>query len=453
MFRLLLFILIFIFSFNVSAIVTITNKIGLASAFTFDYCSGDDAQSANCAQIAPSEIAYGDGNTYYKCPLIYSSSTRIKYRLGSQCNDSGNITATLYLSYSVGCQSPIECHELANLDCSSTSRVVTGFVYTSPNVYSYSCEDFKSESDKCNDVVKNQCANNWGVKSSNYTDDGQGTTSCTGVCNDGSIPKEEDCSVYPFCDVPEPPSDLDFGSGGTGSSVDPSTTTTEDVEHDIDYEADGTTSDTSSNISSLQGDKLINEVVATRNANTKNLASTTETTNQTIVEKSDDISTTVSNSANGIIDAVNRIEKAVFDDKGIIGAVNSLGSGIDGLGDKIDGLGDELGGSYQSDFGVASFSAYDTLFINESDLTGLTDGFKASIGVENRLFINEVREKFNFTAGNSGGYQANNLDLGKWGSHDISLARFSEYFGGVGNVVYFLAALSALTIVLGGIKS
>ena len=374
------------------------------------------------------------------------------------------------------CSDREECFFYANNICQGESKLLTDFQYIgTPQAdnFTHSCSDTPKEpAEQCRDKIIQQCSNNLDMASSNYTDNGDGTTSCTGTCNDGTAAQEQciPSLANNYCDVKDAPSDLDFGSGGSGSDVgSPSNTTTDpDTENDIDYEPDGSSSDSSTDMSSLQGDKLINEVVKSRNDNTENLASTTDTTNRTIVEKTDDIQRTISESANGIIDAVNNaspfydgnivdaingIGSGGFDDSGIVDAVNGLGTGIDGLGDKIDGLGDELGGTYQSDFGVAEFSAYDTMFIGDETLTGLTNGLKASIGVENRLFINEVREKFNFTAGNSGGYQANNLDLGKWGSHDISLARFSEYFGGVGNVVYFLAALSALTIVLGGIKS
>lgn len=363
-----------------------------------------------------------------------------------------NRSYTLVAGGSEGCSTSEELYSYANGSCASLQKKVLSIDAASIPQCLFECEDYVSPARECENLITQQCANNFGFGSSSYSENGDGSSSCSGTCSDGSIPKaEEECDPSnKYCDVVEDPSELDFSSGATGSSVDPSTTTIEDSEFDVEYTPDGSTSDSSTDMSSLQGDKLINEVIATRNDNTKNLASTTETTNQTIVEKSDDIQETISNSANGIIDAVN--DATPFYDGNIVDAVKELGSGIDGLGDKIDGLGDSLGGDFVTDLTPANFSGYDNLFRNELELKALTDGLKSTISVENSSFYNDVKQKFNFSSGDSGGYQANNLDLGKWGSHDVSLARFADFFGGVGNIVYFLAALSALTIVLGGIK-
>ena len=149
------------------------------------------------------------------------------------------------------------------MDCSPKGQVVIDFIYDSPNVYSYGCADESSPDEDCKNKIIKQCTNNWGMKSFVYNDDGQGNTTCTGVCSDDSIAEDKpDCDVYPFCDVADDNSDLDFGGGSTGSSVDPSTTTTQDTEHDVDYDPDASALDPTAPFSSIQGDKLINEVIA-----------------------------------------------------------------------------------------------------------------------------------------------------------------------------------------------
>ncbi len=362
-----------------------------------------------------------------------------------------------------GCATNEECFYLADNDCKSQNLALKNYEFIAPNNYPYECAQAPDPAKDCEETIEQYCANNFGLGSSDYTDNGDGSSSCTGTCTDGTpavAPEpEEECNLANnYCDVDETPSDLDFGSGNSGSDGGSSseTTTDEDPENDIDYEPDGSGSSASENggMSSLQGDKLINEVIASRNDNTKNLASTTDTTNQTIVEKSDDIQETISNSANGIIDAINNdtpfydgnIVDAIngldtgggaFDDTGIIGAVNSLGTGIEGLGDKIDDLGDTLGGDYIGSATPVDFGRYTNIFHGQDDLEGLTNNYKQAIGLENRDFMNTVKDKFIFSSG-SGSYQTNNLDLGKWGSHDISIARFVDYFGGVGNIIYFL---------------
>ncbi len=415
-----------------------------------------------------------NGKTYYRCPDGGSASgSRFYVRFNSSysyCYGSTAYSYPVYFDYVSSdedprCQDSQECRALAIEGCEAQELVLGEYAFISAGNYSSSCKE-SSPSDDCAATVSQFCASHGGMAISNLLDDGLGNSICSGTCTDGTPlgGTGSDCNIGNiYCDVADAPSDLDFSGGGTGSDVLPPSSSSGDLEHDIDYEPDGTSVDPTAPLSSIQGDKLINAVVKNRNDNTTNLVQTTNSTNQTIVEKSDDIQETISNSANGIIDAVNKavpfydgnIVNAIkgiggdsFDDTGIISAVDGLGSNIDGLGDKIDGLGD----GFVTDLIPANFSGYDNLFHNDIELKALTDGFKSSIGVENSSFYNEVKQKFNFSSGDSGGYQANNLDLGKWGSHDVSLARFADFFGGVGNIVYFLAALSALTIVLGGIK-
>jgi hypothetical protein len=366
------------------------------------------------------------------------------------------------------CSSNDECLFYAKGLCKAAEEDLMNFQYIgTPTLdkFTHECGSEPDPDNDCRNDIVAQCSNHLGASSHSYTDDGNGNTQCSGICNDGTDAEAETaCTVANrYCGGDIPPSDLDFDSAGTGSDGGSSseTTTDKDAENDIDYEPDGSGSSASENggMSSLQGDKLINEVVKSRNDNTDNLASTTDTTNQTIVEKSDDIQETISNSANGIIDAINN--DTPFYDGNIVDAINGIDGGdlddtgiidaIDGLGDKLDGLDsnyDSQGFNSHADAWGQSMFGTGKIQTLQSQIVDL----RAGIDGENRSFKTTLNAYVNFSS-QANGYQANNLDLGKWGSHDISLARFAEYFGGLANIVYFLASITALTIVLGGVKS
>ncbi|MCJ8294287.1 MAG: hypothetical protein MJK15_07760 [Colwellia sp.] len=394
-------------------------------------------------------LTLDNGETYYVCN---SNGGRVSIANNPYKN---GCTSYIYLSEAgtAGCADIAELTSYANYSCSSTSQTVFSMDESAIPQCIFECGDVLSPSEECENTVTQQCASNGGFGSSNFLDDGAGSTSCSGVCGDGSIAgaepePEPDCSVAPFCDVPDPDgnSDLDFGSGGSGSDVLPPSSSSGDVEHDIDYEPDGSTADSSTGMSTLQGDKLINEVVKSRNDNTTNLVSTTQSTNETIVEKSDDIQNTIANSANGIIDAIHGIDtNAPFNDGNIVGAINSLG-------DKIDGLGDNLTDPLYDATPTTSFT-YQSLFDTASIDSWVykTNILKVDINLEMQVFETALKDTMSFST-NANGYAPNNLDLGQWGAHDISLSRFADFFGGVGNIIFFLASLTALSIVLGGIK-
>lgn len=422
--------------------------------------SGGDVCGATieaCVANMPKASYISSGSRRYATPTGTSSHIGSASYYVYYARDDNGWVNKMQVSFSRNvedgnvCSSNDECFALANLECESINQVLSHFSFKGVDkdpVYTSSCSDLPPDpADECEQNIVQQCTSHLGMASSTFTEDGLGGSSCFGTCNDGTDAQESciETLANHYCDVVEPPSELDFGAGGTGSSVDPSQTTAEDAVNDIPYEADGTTADADTGFSTLQGDKLINEVVKSRNDNTTNLASTSETTNQTIVEKSDDISNTVSNSANGIIDAINDI--APFYDGNIVNSLDGLGDKIDLIDDKLDGLTGPYdttpteSGTYESLFDVGSIDAWKTKI----------NILKVDIDSEMRGFEFDLKNTMSFTT-TANGYAPNNLDLGQWGAHDISLSRFADYFGGVGNIIYFLASLTALSIALGGIK-
>jgi hypothetical protein len=100
-----------------------------------------------------------------------------------------------------------------------------------------------------------------------------------------------------------------------------------------------------------------------------------------------------------------------------------------------------------------NFSPYNYLFSDQQQTEQLAqvDAFKLAIETENQEFLATVKSKFTFTS-SAQGYESRILDLSNWGSFDVSINRFAEHFGGIGNIVYFFASLLALSIVLSGVR-
>jgi hypothetical protein len=458
MFRSLLLILLFVFSFDAFALWTYSPR-GTYATESF-YCSSDDGTSG-CTDISEKFDYFSSYHrvTFVDCAYAYKYFSFTEAVVTFSCPPTGKVTEPLLYNVSYtksgsedGCNNSGECFLIAQANCRSTSQVIDTFEYNQPNDFSYSCKDVETDEDKCKQTIVSQCQNNFGMSTFQFSDDGAGTQTCTGTCADGTEASPDNGECFPslennFCDTKKPDSEIDFGSGGSGSDVlPPSGSTGEgDEEHDIDYEADGSESNPTSQVSSLQADKLINEVVKTRNDNTENLIETTHSTNNTIVEKSDDIQNTISNSANGVIDAINDIDG--FNDSGIIDAVDGLGSTLNDISDAVESLTDK---SFDA---TSEKNGFDKIFDSESAAvwTSKANDEKEVIEQKMATFTNNLKEQLTFTT-NANGYQANNLDLGSWGSYDISMSRFSDFFGGVGDIVYFLAALTALSIVLGGIR-
>jgi hypothetical protein len=102
---------------------------------------------------------------------------------------------------------------------------------------------------------------------------------------------------------------------------------------------------------------------------------------------------------------------------------------------------------------TGAFDSFSSLFgtsqiaIVEAEILSLQDDIK----LENNDFLALIKAKFSFDSSSSG-YQTRMLDIGTWGSYDVSLSRFAEYFGGLANIVYFFAVLFSLYIVLSGVR-
>ena len=473
MFRLLAFILFFI-SFSAPA-----GKYYFKSSVTWGgihMVTADEICGSSldeCANSTPASFTR-NGSLYEYCGYSATTSTKFTVNYFEEkfahlgCNDKYIVSIYQLIDDGLSCSNNAECFHEANESCQSSNQELSDFQYIgtpSADSYQHSCGTPPDPAQDCEDSIISQCANHLGAAESIFSEDGLGNASCSGTCNDGSA-AEESCIetlANNYCDIVEPPSELDFSGGNTGSSVDPSNTTAEDSVNDIDYEPDGTAADPTAPFSSIQGDKLINEVIKNRNDNTENLAATTDTTNQTIVEKSDDISETVSNSANGIIDAINDIPP--FYDGNIVQGMEQFNVKIENLSDIFGNLKEDFGelkDDLDSDLGTdyvhttqhASFASFDALFSADSgtQLEELVEGLKLVIKTESVDFHDALKNLVSIDSPSVGEYEQKSLELSGWGTFDISLSRFTALFGGLGNIIYFLAAMTAMTIVLGGIR-
>ena len=467
MFRLLAFILFFISFSSFSQYFTVEGS--LDGSLIGRVCAADNISS--CYSLLP--------ETYNGKPLFpsrtsdSSNPTRTHHTIigrYKQCVTCSETAFSISLTSILTCTSAEQCEPMADGQCTN-EQVMHDYNFTSADTFTFECADQLSDQQQCENTVTQQCSGNGGFATSNFIDNGEGSSSCSGTCGDGSVAgagSEPDCIETPennYCDIPDPGgnSDIDFGSGGSGSDVLPPSSSSGDVEHDIDYEPDGSMADPTAPFSALQGDKLINEVVKSRNDNTENLVATTDTTNQTIVEKSDDISNTVSNSANGIIDAINDIPP--FYDGNIVQGMEQFSVKIDNLADIFgnlkedfgelkDDLDTDLGTDYVHTTQHASFASFDALFSADSgtQLEELVEGLQLVIKTESLNFQAALKDSVSIGSPSVGEYEQKSLELSGWGTFDISLSRFTALFGGLGNIIYFLAAMTAMTIVLGGIR-
>lgn len=413
MLRLFAFILL-IFSFNSFAVYTVTQgdstclfsegedfrPLFLSSTFIDITAARDTLQTlASDTRCDNNVFSSSDkvGNVGLKSIVYYRAyDGRIRDRQG------------FYYHGSSGCLTESECFAVASSDCKIKDQVVKDFIFNAPNDYPYQCG--LPPSQECENSVISSCSAYGGFTSSNFLDDGQGGGLCTGLCTDGTpypLPDLEPpvCNFENnYCDVATPLSNIDFSSGSTGSSVaDSSSSTIENTEYPIDYTPDGAASDPTVPFNEIQADKLINEVVKSSNDNISTSITNTQSTNDTIVEKSDDISSTVSNSANSIIDAIN--DTTPFYDENIVTAINDLSSSIDsssspvdnsGIETKLDGIKNLLGSNsinqikaptdVVSSFWVSDYPAgFNTIFddaklkFNESDYVQFLSTFNPNL--------------------------------------------------------------------------
>jgi hypothetical protein len=415
------------------------------------------ATIVECGQVASGNTpTYLEGSREYSYSGVAthnSSSFNLIYSAGTaHYTHYYNVSFTQINDGEV-CSSNEECFSYAKFLCAIAGEALSDFSYTAPGDFSHACASSADPVQDCQDQVMEQCLNNLGISSSTYFDDGAGSQTCSGTCNDGTAATEpEECTLFNnYCDNPSNPSDID---GNLGSDVAPPDAGAPDNTYSVNYTPDGSSADPTAPLSTIQGDALINEVIKSRNVNAEDTALTATAIVQTIVEKSDDQILTLVQSGNGIIDAIN--DKAPFYDGGIIDAIESLEIAISSTNSNDD---EDTGtGSHPLD-GIA-YNPSNDVFTDNGAVSALFDSSEVGTVKSNTELRkgelmallnqskNELSSYFSITATSSN--QPNNLTLeGGWGTHNIAINRFADSYLSLKNIIIMLASMMALFIILG----
>jgi hypothetical protein len=210
-----------------------------------------------------------------------------------------------------------ECKSDAEQQCESEGLTLdqSSYFYRGPEDYDYQCETITPEeqpiksNEQCETHSYNQCNNRGSIQSYTFVDNGDSTFDCNYTCGDGTtgdkfgsnansndgICDQNDPNDFSDCDKPE-----DDPNSINGSY-------TPDESNSIEYTADGTNQSDGTgtdNLTNVQGDVLINEIVKLKNENavqtikTKNaVVSAVEGVNSN--NKLDEVITAINNSGGG----------------------------------------------------------------------------------------------------------------------------------------------------------
>lgn len=345
------------------------------------------------------------------------------------------------------CTTQSECLNDARSSCESNSQILVDFNFVGVGNYSFSCGDIVDPEFACHTQIAELCSANWGVESFTYTDNGDGTNSCTGVCLNQQIvdtSNPANCTIENnYCDVTDDPSDIDFSDNGNAdefnpnidiSSPEPDVYNSNLDENSDLYNAD---LDATSGSTFAQSDKIISEIIELKNSNSFKSEDSAQAITSTIIAKSNDISSTISNSANGIIDAIN--DSTPFYDGNILNSLSDISSKID-----------SIGGDFSANT-LPDKEALNSLFTDSDNYQSLISSKEQEYKDALLSFKNSLSNAFSINA-THGEYSSNTLNFSKWGSYDVSVERFSEHFPVIRVIVIFMASLMAIVVVISGVR-
>ena len=480
---LITFLLLFL-SFNAFSGISVTYCAPSTSCPKYNINTGYCGDTIDECKASFDGTFTTKNGTFYVTTLYRSGSDRW---YGKATRGDGTTTGEEFYVYindtGSGCHSAEECYQQALRECTNISQELKDFTFhgnDSDPKFTKQCSTQKTDNEKCQDSIVAQCANNFGASEINYTDNGDGSSSCTGTCTDGTN-AEDIVSCEPtrqnnYCDTPDAPSELDFSNGYSGSEIDenPLSDKTPENVYDNDYTPDGSNPDTPANIVL---DSLINSVNKLNNDTTDIIDKTASANRKTIIEKSDHIIQANEQGINALIDetranafndvnivsSLNQIQDDINNNTDdLIQAINGLNSNSDDLDsnpcknlfdcddDIINSINNIGGNKIIDNDNSAGFAAWDNL-TNSDKIAEINDKItelKSTLTSKLNTFSSDLLNNISLTPP-MGNYTPINIDLGQWGNHDISLSRFQDYFAGVGNVLYLLATIYAFFIVLG----
>jgi hypothetical protein len=269
-------ILLLFFSFDSFAVYTLTQGTKQCTPSPDNYTKA----------LGTEHLSTSDALTYIQS--LWSSTDRCggQYFSGvSRSYQYSSITVRFkgnQLSYKfsgeTGCDFD-SCKRLAAQECQSNGTTLdqSSYFYNGPSDYEHSCNEPPPEqpiksNEECENLSNNQCNTRGSVSSRDFTDNGDFTYQCDYTCGDGTSGDENGTKANNndgICD-PNDPNDL---SDCDKPEDDPSSINgsyTPDNSNSIDYSADGTNQSDGTgtdNLTNIQGDVLINEIVKLKNEN------------------------------------------------------------------------------------------------------------------------------------------------------------------------------------------
>ena len=402
-----------------------------------------------CTLLYPDELTAGDllyrkripPNVFLTPNFAGIPSARLRYTRVSS-GSSAFLFATININTGDGCNTSDECFLYAESQCSITNQILDSFQFFEPNSFDFSCQSPPlPPEEQCEQSVIASCESNplgLILGSFNYVPDGSGGGQCQGTCSDGSNAFDQSNIDDGSIDVGNTGSgNIDTGNTSSGGTTSSGSLGSGDLIQDEPIVSDLDPTAPLSN--SVQIDTLINEVRDSKNDNNLNTLVAGEGIIDAINSTSSNISNDINSSSQSIIDAINSQTSSDFDDSGIINAIDNI---------PVNSGEDFNRSSFEPDF-TNIVNLYDDDFLS---IDQRIEQAQQELDLNIDSLLIQFKSSFTLNSVNTS-YQSNILDLGRLGSHDISLSRFSQYFGGVSSIIIAIASLIAVVIILGGVRN
>ncbi|PHR81623.1 MAG: hypothetical protein COA59_15585 [Colwellia sp.] len=191
-------------------------------------------------------------------------------------------------------------------------------------------------------------------------------------------------------------------------------------------------------------------VIAAINDNTEVIGLKFDDLSTLLGQKLDDNSTSLLNKLDD--NSISLLDKLDGNSTSLLNKIDgnstSLLNKLDELGDKIDddSLGDAVNYDAVGSTGLSSIFDNDAVVALDEENQALTESIDELIATSKV----DLMQHFTFQSTDAN-FSENNIDLGQWGVHDVSIARFSEHFSLIKSTILLMASLGALFIVLGGV--
>jgi hypothetical protein len=308
------FLLLLFFSFDSFAVYTLTQGTKQCTPSPDNYTKA----------LGTEHLSTSDALTYIQS--LWSSTDRCggQYFSGvSRSYQYSSITARFkgnQLSYNfsgeTGCDFD-SCKRLAAQECQSNGTTLdqSSYFYNGPSDYEHSCNEPPPEqpiksNEECENLSNNQCNSRGSVSTRDFTDNGDFTYQCDYTCGDGTSGDQNGIKSNNNDGICDPNDPNDLADCDTADQEDPNSVDgsyTPDESNEIEYSADGTNQSDGTgtdNLTNVQGDVLINEIVKLKNENANQIIKSKDAVVSAVEgidsnNKLDDVITAINNSGGG----------------------------------------------------------------------------------------------------------------------------------------------------------